>query len=800
MWYDKRNKPSDEVGRTIFFDGVVDLKVSELAAKISVHRILQKAAGKKLFAQTACFGIGFIAAGGSLFDTYTPFGISVTAAVPFSGVFSSFIGSTIGYIVFSGRGNPFRYIAAMLAAAAIRWTLNDLKRLNRFSLYAAAVCFVPTLATGLAAMSVSGFRGDKMTAYLIESLLGAGAAYFFSRTNVILQGTKSLGMLTVPETACLCFSGCIALLALSGIMAGPVSIGHIAAVFCILLAARYGSAAGGAIAGIAAGVVLSFGSENFFFINAAYAFGGLLAGMFSHTGRIVSSAVFILGICIIALQSGQLTQVVVLLYEGTAASVIFLLLPKNTGNFLSAVFFTGKKDEHSEGLRRSIIMRLDFASKALSDVSADVEEVAQKLTHIVTPTLEDVYRKAVEQACHHCGLRVFCWEHRDGVSIEYFQSLNEKLAKNSHIEPEDFGEDFQRKCCRCTEMSHAVNRCYQNYLASEAAAKRIDEVRAVVAGQFCGLGDILGEMADEYESYEFFDAEMAENIMMKCKDLGLIPIDVSCRVDHLGRMTVEAEIYDEDRKKLKRPLITNEISKLCGRHFDTPNITAAFGRCRILLSERPVLDVEIATSQHICGSGLLSGDHFRYFNDGAGRMTALLSDGMGTGGRAAVDGGMAVSIFSKLIKAGLGFDCSLKVVNSALLVKSEDESLATLDTVSVDLYTGQTIFRKAGAALSFIRKNGDMYRVETPSLPIGILTDVEFTCTEDTLAPDDIVVMVSDGAVVCGEEWIERIMMQWEDKSMQDLAHLINDEATARRTDGHDDDITVIAFRIRPAA
>ena len=126
------------------------------------------------------------------------------------------------------------------------------------------------------------------------------------------------------------------------------------------------------------------------------------------------------------------------------------------------------------------------------------------------------------------------------------------------------------------------------------------------------------------------------------------------------------------------------------------------------------------------------------------------------------------------------------------------------------LLIGRGLSQAAGRVLSspisrplispFIRKNGIMYRVETPSLPIGILTDVEFTCTEDTLAPEDIIVIVSDGAVVCGEEWIERIILQWQDKSMQELAHLINDEATARRTDGHDDDITVLALRIKQAA
>ena len=157
----------------------------------------------------------------------------------------------------------------------------------------------------------------------------------------------------------------------------------------------------------------------------------------------------------------------------------------------------------------------------------------------------------------------------------------------------------------------------------------------------------------------------------------------------------------------------------------------------------------------------------------------------------------ANKIMEKLLKAGLGYDCSLKVVNSALLVKSGDESLATLDIVSIDLYSGKTDFMKAGAALSFIRKNNDMFRVETPSLPAGILPQIDFTYTEDDLSDGDIIVMVSDGATATGEEWIERIISSWEDRSMQELADTIVDEACARRNDGHDDDITVIAMEIK---
>ncbi len=774
------------------------LKVSELTAKHSYRTGTLGHGARKWLMQLTCFGCGLVSSGGSVFGAYAPFGISFSAAVPFSGIMSSLIGSAIGYLLFPGE-NRFRYLAAILAVIAIRWTLSDIGKLNRHALYAAAVCFVPTLATGLATMTVSGFDMGRALMYGIEALLGGVAAYFFSRTIVILNGTKSVGMLLPQEIACLVMSTCIGLLSLSALTIGPVSVGRIAAVLCMLLAARYGGITGGAIAGTACGIVLSLASFDFTFLGAAYAFSGLMAGLFSPTGRLASALIFLAGSAIVSLQSGSLSIVITILYEGIAAAAVFLLLPRRSTNFLSAVFTSGKKDEHCQGLRDSIIMRLDFASKALSDVSGDVEEVAEKLSRIVTPTLENVYQEAVNATCQKCGLRVFCWEHRDGVTLESFDFVNEKLQKNGSIKSEDFREDFRRKCCRSTEMAMAVNRYYKNFLASEAASKRVDEIRSVVAGQFCGLGDILREMADEYESYEFFDTELSGKIVIKLKEMGLVPTDVSCRVDHLGRMTVEAAVCDIDRRKIRRAALVHEISKICGRRFDSPAVTAAFGQCRIVLCERPSYDVEIASSQHICGSGRLCGDNLRYFPDGMGRMIAVLSDGMGTGGRAAVDSGMAVSITEKLLKAGLGFDCTLKVVNSALLVKSEDESLSTLDIVSLDCYTGLVDFMKAGAALSLIRKRGEIYRVETPSLPIGILSDVEFTYTEDNLTPDDIIIMLSDGALSSGDEWIERILLKWQDKSMQDLAHLINDEAVARRTDGHDDDITVIALRLRQA-
>lgn len=746
----------------------------------------------KIIANIVYFLCGILAANSTVFEKYAPFGISLAASVPFNNILFAIIGSAIGYMIHGGY--HFRYVAAMLAVLAIRWTLKDIKKLQRYSLYNILVCIVPTAATSIAVMTVNGYKDIFM--YILEIILAGMGAYFISRTINIINGTKTLGTLLPQEISALILTGCIALSGISSITIGSLSLGRILAGICILIAAHYGGVAGGCISGISTGIILGISASDYYFLGTSYAFGGLLAGLFSPTGRILSAVMFIFGSGIASLQASSLSTVIQTLYELTISSLIFMLIPKNAFNFITAVFSLKKSDKNYESLRRSVIMRLDFASKALSGVSNDVDEVSKRLSTVVTPTLESVYQKAVESTCVRCGMKTFCWEHRNGVSLELFDSVTKKLRHKGEIEAKDFCDELKRKCCRSIEMASAVNKSYKNYLLSEAAAKRIDEIRTVVAGQFCGLGDILGEMADEYENYEFFDNELAEKILVRFKDLGMIPIDVNCRVNYMGRMTVEAEIFDGDRSKIKRNVIVSEISKICGRIFDTPNITAAFGRCRIILCEKAILNIEIAASQHISDCGQLCGDNFSYFYDGMGRFITVLSDGMGTGGRAAVDGRMAVSIMSKLIKAGLGFECSLKVVNSALMVKSEDESLATLDILSIDLYNGETDFFKAGAALSFVRKGTQTYRIETPSLPVGILPDVKFTDTEDNFTRNDIIIMLSDGAVVTGDDWIEHILDSSENKSMQELADTINDEAVSRRNDGHDDDITVIAVKI----
>ena len=195
----------------------------------------------------------------------------------------------------------------------------------------------------------------------------------------------------------------------------------------------------------------------------------------------------------------------------------------------------------------------------------------------------------------------------------------------------------------------------------------------------------------------------------------------------------------------------------------------------------------------------MCGDAYKNFHDGRGHYIMVLSDGMGTGGRAAVDGAMASGLMSRLIKAGFGYNCSLKILNSSMLFKSTDESLATVDIASIDLYTGITELYKAGAAPTIVRRSGKTGKAESTSLPVGILREIGFDKAAVKCKVGDIVVLMSDGATSEGTDWIRAEIEAWRDGSANDLAEHLCSCAKRRRAEKREDDITVMCAILNKA-
>ena len=738
---------------------------------------------------------GLLVSRGTLLGTLAPFGASYAAAVPKKYLFSSLVGTAFGYILLKPT-DSFRYIAVIVAIGALRWLMGDIEKVSKSRLFAPLAAFLPTLATGIALLFASTSTLSSFADCFIEAVLSGAAAYFISVSVQLADEKRGISAYTRQETASLVMTGCVLILAFGSITFENISLGRIIAITAVLLCARYGGVNGGAVCGIATGAVFSIASRVQGFVCGGFAFGGLIAGMFAPVGKLGCAIAFLISNGIMSLAFGQNTQLAAVLIESLIGSVVFMILPKEVGNIISPVFSNEKNSSLGETLRKNIVMRLDFASKAIYNVRNDVNSVSDKLKDLYSPSFSVVCENVEKEVCNNCGLKTYCYEHRQGVTRDDFFRLEELLEAQGRISESDVEDAFVKNCCKKGEIARSMNLNYREYLSAIEAQRRVSDVRGVVAGQFSGVSDILSDLSDEFKNTMRCDLDSSERIISALSALGAIPVECICLVSDGGRMSVELELSSKGDSKLSKGTIMREVSKCCGRRFDLPTVTCEGDRIRAALCEMPVYDVEIGSDQHIANNGKLCGDCLDYFNDGFGKTYALVCDGMGTGGRAAVDGNMAVSVMGRLLRSGLSADSSLQIVNSALMVKSEDESLSTLDLTGVDLYTGKVTLKKAGAPATFVRKNGRVMVREMPSLPVGILNGVKFSSDTVNLSSGDMVVMVSDGVITGDEKWLEKLIRSWNEGSTQELARAVVDEAIKRRGDSPDDDITALAIRI----
>lgn len=320
------------------------------------------------------------------------------------------------------------------------------------------------------------------------------------------------------------------------------------------------------------------------------------------------------------------------------------------------------------------------------------------------------------------------------------------------------------------------------------------ELRMVASDQFFSISDMLSDLAFEFNDTEIFDFKSAGKIRRMLGEYDIYPENISVIIDKFDRMRVEI-LASSKTKGMDSPRIKNEIAKICKRDFEKSRTNYSGGNLLLTIIERPNFKMSFGFAQY-CAEGSLCGDTIKTINDSKGHMVFIISDGMGKGSRAALDGAMGAGLLSKLLSAGFGFDSSLKVVNSALLVKSSDESLATLDCACVDLFTGKCEFYKAGAPRSYIVKNNSLSKCELSSMPAGILREIEFAKRTTVLNVGDEIIMMSDGITDIGEELLDEFICNDDSDGPNERAKDILDFALKHSDERHRDDMSVIVAKL----
>lgn len=290
-----------------------------------------------------------------------------------------------------------------------------------------------------------------------------------------------------------------------------------------------------------------------------------------------------------------------------------------------------------------------------------------------------------------------------------------------------------------------------------------------------------------------FYPEISSAVKQALQKSGCTDVSVTCAKDFLGGFFLDLS-FARGQSVLSPSALLGQLERICGFSLtrrrwsaDDKHISACFVR-------KSPYTVQCAAVCKTKDGEAVCGDNAVAFNSDQSHYMLLLSDGMGSGKDAFAQSFWAVSLLQKLLRAGVGAEGAVSMVHSSLQLKSEDVSFATVDLCSIDLGTGMARFIKAGAVSTFILREQEIIEIGAVSMPLGAGERADIAMLQQKLLPEDIILLISDGAMDCKDKMLYTLQQQ-RSQPVAELAQSLMGCTLERSSDEPDDDATVMVAR-----
>ncbi|KUK41501.1 MAG: Phosphoprotein phosphatase [Clostridia bacterium 62_21] len=755
----------------------------------------------------ALMGVGFFLGRAVLLGEIAPFGSAFGAA-------AVFVHGPRGWLalaaclageatVLQGTNLAGSMLATIGAAIILRLLPGEAKQAR---LALPPVVAAMSVATKITLLAFAGPTLYGYVAVLFEAALAAALAY------ILVNALATRGHpLAGEEFFCL-------LVLVAGLVAGTgelrwsiVSLKGVLSRAFVLLAALVGGgglgAAGGAVMGIipgvsGAGVPATIG---------VYSFAGFAAGLLRRFGKVGVMLGFILGNILLALYIKDYHNLAGVLAETGLAVALAAAVPGRWLERLQGLLPAGALGaEIGEKKVKDVVrQRMRGWARMFAELSRTFAEVSTSTPESdEDKTLQELLHEIGERICSGCALYRACWERDFYRTYQDFLGALAYVEQRGSVTPENFPQHLRKRCLRLKEMCVALTCLYETYRVNRYWYRRLQESREIVAEHLRGVATIMENLSDELVQTADCAERLDEALRRRLKhlDIPVTSIDIAPRED--GRLEIVVKRPPCRGEMACRYIIAPLVSKVVRQPFsvvetDCPR-EGETGDCTFKLHPAHRYQVTVGSAGAAKGGDPVSGDSFTCLQLKDGRFVIILSDGMGAGARAALESNTTVSLLEHMFGSGFGQDLAIKTVNAILLLRKPDESFATVDITVIDLYSGRAEFVKIGAAPSFLLRGAGVQVIRANSLPVGIVRDIEVTSVVKHLAPQDTVVMVTDGVLECypgvdKEAWLARLLQELPQGEPRHLATLVLEKAREAAGGAIPDDMTVLVARFARA-
>lgn len=220
----------------------------------------------------------------------------------------------------------------------------------------------------------------------------------------------------------------------------------------------------------------------------------------------------------------------------------------------------------------------------------------------------------------------------------------------------------------------------------------------------------------------------------------------------------------------------------------------------LYFEEEPAFCYLSASATAVRENETVSGDSFSFFEED-GKVSVILSDGVGSGEEAAADSGRVVDLAERILDAGLGCQAAADMLNGMICAGEDESRMPTLDLCRIDLRKGECAIAKAGAVSTFIKRGPLVEKISVDSLPLGMMQETEKKEIVCPVRDGDMVILLSDGVVedwpcMDGEFFLQQQIEQSAVTSPVEMANQLLQYAIGQSQGRIRDDMTVLVVGI----
>ena len=450
------------------------------------------------------------------------------------------------------------------------------------------------------------------------------------------------------------------------------------------------------------------------------------------------------------------------------------------------------------------IIQMDRFAESLKHLSETFLYLEDYKGSFTKDEIEEMFRRVSERVCTNCEKRNWCLcENR----IQTCQMVCEILCTAEEFGAElnvEIKRKLQKKCDRAPRFLRETLEVFGDAKQKLLWNNRIVQNREGCARSLISFADTISQAARELGAGIYSDERLEKKIVNQLKKVGIRVISSVFYMTKAGKCEVHLTLKAAKGHCVATREMAKIVSNCVGRSMypearEQPIIWEEY--TTIILREAARYHPLQGVAKIGKGCEQISGDTFLMTYLPGGRESVMLSDGMGSGEEAFRESAMVVEMAEELLVAGFPEKMAIQLLNTALVMGREEVYFSTVDMCVFDLYEGSCKFLKAGASTTFIRHGGEVEKITSTTLPVGVMQNIEIDCVTRKLSDGDFVVMVTDGvmdALPVGEQeaQIGGYLCELSSQNPKEMAHHVLERVLESTGELPMDDMTVIVIGI----